>query len=80
MNKIFFKSLAELAVVTYLTAFLGLVTADAFDVTSILAWKAAAVSAIPAVLAVVYGAVARFRGNFASALAVDTRTSVTSVD
>jgi len=73
VNRTFFKSLAELALVTYVVGFLGLVSAAGFDVLDLAAWKAAAVAAFPPVLAVLYGAVARFKGNFASALAVDTR-------
>lgn len=73
MNRTYFKALAELVVLTYAVAFLGLVTADGFDITSIGAWKAAAVAAVPPVLVAVYGVVARLAGNFASPLVVDTR-------
>lgn len=69
----YFKSLVELTAATYGTAFLGLVLAAGFDLTDIGSLKAAAVAAVPAALAVVYGALARFAGNFDSALAVDTR-------
>lgn len=75
MNRTFFKALLELALLTYVVGFLGLVSADTFDVTSIGAWKASAVAAFPPVLVVVYGAVARFAGNFASPLVVDTRVA-----
>jgi hypothetical protein len=75
MNRKYFLALLELVVLTYAAGFLGLVTADGFDILSLAAWKAAAVAAIPPVLVVIYGAVARLRGNFASPLAVDTRSS-----
>lgn len=71
----YLKSLAELTVVTYATAFLGLVLANDFDLTDISALKASAMAALPAALAVVYGALARLKGNYDSALAVDTRSS-----
>ena len=67
------KSLAELVFATYALSFLGTVTAAGFDLTDISTVKAAAVAAVPAALAVLYGAVARFVGSFDSALAVDTR-------
>lgn len=73
MNKTFFKALFELALLTYVAGFLGLVAADGFDVTSLGAWKAAAVAAFPPVLAILYGAFARLVGNYASPFAVDTR-------
>lgn len=75
LNRTYFKSLAELVIVTYGTAFFGLIVADGFDLTSFGAWKSAAVAAAPAALAVVYGAFAQLRGNRSSALAVDTRDS-----
>lgn len=74
MNKTYAKALFELVVLTYLAGFLGLVSADGFDVTSLGAWKAAAVAAFPPVLVAVYGVVSRLVGNFASPLVVDTRT------
>jgi hypothetical protein len=67
------KSLAELVGATYGLAFLGLLLADGFDLTNLSALKAAAVASVPAGLSVVYGALARFVGNFNSATAVDTR-------
>lgn len=73
MNKTFVKALTELVVLTYAVSFLGLITADGFDLLSLAAWKSAAVAAIPPVLVVVYGVVARLKGNYASPLAVDTR-------
>lgn len=69
----YLKSLAELVFLTYALAFLGLLTADGFDVTDVSAVKAAAVASIPAALAVLYGAVAKLVGDRNSALAVDTR-------
>ena len=69
----YLKSLAELTGATYAASFLGLLLANGFDLTDIGAVKAAAVAAVPAGLAVVYGALARFVGNYQSALAVDTR-------
>jgi len=73
MTKTYLRSLAELVVITFLFTFLGLVTAAGFDLLSLAAWKAAAVASIPSVLAVLYGVVARLKGNYGSALAVDTR-------
>ncbi|AMD42775.1 hypothetical protein SEA_XKCD426_34 [Streptomyces phage Xkcd426] len=73
MNRTYFKALFELVALTYAVAFLGLVTADGFDIVSLAAWKSAAVAAFPPVLVAVYGVVARLAGNFASPLAVDTR-------
>lgn len=72
----YLKSLAELTAATYGTAFLGLLLATGFDITDLSAVKSAGVAAIPAGLAVVYGALARFVGSFNSALAVDTRDGV----
>lgn len=69
----YLKSLAELVLVTYATAFLGLLAADGFDLTSISALKAAAVASLPAAVSVLYGAVAKLKGNQDSALSVDTR-------
>lgn len=69
----YLKSLAELTLLTYLVTFLGLLTANGFDLTNLGAVKAAAVASIPAAMAVVYGALARLIGNYNSALAVDTR-------
>lgn len=77
MNKVYFKALLELIVLTYAVSFLGLVTADGFDIVSLAAWKSAAVAAIPPVLVAVYGVVARLAGNFASPLVVDTRPART---
>ena len=76
MDRTYLKALFELVALTYLVTVLGLATADGFDVTSLSAWKTAAVAGIPAVLAAVYGVVARLKGNFRSPLAVDTRDSV----
>lgn len=67
------KSLAELVVLTYVVGFLGLLTANGFDLTDLSAVKAASVAAVPTALAVVYGALARLLGNANSALVVDTR-------
>ena len=68
----YLKSLAELVLATYVTSFVGLVTAAGFDLTDVSAWKAAALAALPAAASVVYGAVAKFIGNRDSALTVDT--------
>jgi len=73
MNTTYLKSLLELALLTFGVTFLGLTTADGFDLLDLGAVKAAATSSLPAGLAVVYGALARLLGNFNSALAVDTR-------
>lgn len=75
MNRKYFLALLELAVLTYVTGFLGLVSAAGFDIVSLAAWKSAALAAFPPVLVVLYGAVARLKGNYASPLAVDTRTN-----
>lgn len=76
MNTKYLKSLAELVFLTYVTALLGLVTADGFDLLSLSGWKTAAAAALPSVAAAVYGAFARLVGNFNSAVAVDTRDGV----
>jgi len=73
MNTTYLKSLLELALLTFAVTFLGLITADGFDLLNLGAVKAAATASLPAGLAVVYGALARLLGNFNSALAVDTR-------
>lgn len=73
MSLTYLKSLLELALLTYAVTFLGLLTADGFDLLNVDAVKAAAAASLPAVLAVVYGALARLLGNHDSALAVDTR-------
>jgi len=73
MNRTYLKSLLELALLTFGVTFLGLITADGFDLLNLGAVKAAATASLPAALAVVYGALARLLGNFNSALAVDTR-------
>jgi hypothetical protein len=73
MNRKYLKSLLELALLTYAVAFLGLITADGFDMLNLGAVKAAATASLPAALAVVYGALVRLLGNYNSALAVDTR-------
>lgn len=70
----YLKSLAELVFLTYVVAFLGLITATGFDVLDVSALKAAGAAAIPAALSVLYGALARLLGNVNSALAVDTRS------
>lgn len=72
MNRTYLKALAELVLVTYGAALLALLTADGFNITSLSAWKEAAIDAVPTVLVVLYGVVARFKGNYASPLAVDT--------
>lgn len=73
MNTTYLKSLVELALLTFAVTFLGLITADGFDLLNLGAVKAAATASLPAALAVIYGALARLLGNFNSALAVDTR-------
>lgn len=69
----YLKSLLELTVLTYAVAFLGMVTASGFDLFDVSALRAAAGSALPAALVVVYGALAKRLGNRSSALVVDTR-------
>lgn len=73
MNRTYLKSLIELVVLTYAVTFLGLITADGFDVLNLGAVKAAAAASIPSALAVLYGVLARLVGDFNSAMAVDTR-------
>lgn len=73
MNMTYLKSLLELALLTFGVTFLGLVTADGFELLDLGAVKAAATASLPAALAVVYGSLVRVLGNFNSALAVDTR-------
>ncbi|MFJ6616688.1 holin [Kitasatospora sp. NPDC091335] len=55
--------LVERTVATYAVAFLGLLLADGFDLTSISALKAAGVAALPAALTVLKSAVASFVGD-----------------
>lgn len=69
----YLKSLAELTGLTYAVTFLGTLTATGFDIFELPAVKAAAGSAVPAALVVVYGALAKLLGNRQSALVVDTR-------
>jgi hypothetical protein len=71
----FVKALVELALLTYLAGFFGLISADGFDLTSLGAWKAAAIAALPPVLVVVYGVLSGVVGNYNSPLLVDTRDS-----
>ncbi|AKA61766.1 hypothetical protein SEA_MAIH_28 [Streptomyces phage Maih] len=73
MNRKYLKSLLELTLLTYAVTFLGLLTADGFDLLNLGAVKSAAAASLPTALAVVYGALARLLGNFNSAMAVDTR-------
>lgn len=69
----YLKSLAELTGLTYAVTFLGTLTATGFDIFELSAVKAAAGSAVPAALVVIYGALAKLLGNRQSALVVDTR-------
>lgn len=78
MSKTYLKALLELVLLTYAVSFLGLVSADTFDVTDLGAWKAAAVAAIPPVLVALYGAISRLAGNFNSPLVVDTRDAAST--
>lgn len=55
--------LAERVGFTYLYAFVSLLLADSTGVLNVDALKAAALAAIPAALAVLKGALARFVGN-----------------
>lgn len=70
---VYWKSLTELVVLTYAVTFVGTITATGFDLFELAAVKAAAGSAIPAALVVLYGAAAKALGNRQSALIVDTR-------
>jgi hypothetical protein len=65
MAKSFILDLAERTVATYLQAFIGLLLAG--QVTGLSTIEAAAIAAIPAGLAVIKGALARFVGDPASA-------------
>jgi hypothetical protein len=59
----FWLDLTERTVATYAVAFLGLLLADGFDLTSISALRAAAVAALPAGLTVLKGAIGTFVGD-----------------
>lgn len=59
--------LVERTVATYATAFLGLLLADGFDLTSVGALRAAAVAALPAALTVLKGAIGTLVGDPTSA-------------
>lgn len=72
MNQ-YFKSLFELVVLTYGVTFLGLVTANGFDLFDVSALRAAAGSALPAALVVVYAALVKRLGDRNSALASGKR-------
>jgi mannose/fructose/N-acetylgalactosamine-specific phosphotransferase system component IIC len=76
----YLKSLVELVVLTYATSFLGLLMADGFDLTNVSSLKVAGISALPAALAVLYGALSKLLGNSDSAVVVDTRSDVADVD
>lgn len=67
------KHLAEKTVAAWALSFVGLLLAAGFDLTDVSALKAAAVAAIPAALQVVYGVLAAFVGDPASASFTDTR-------
>ncbi|MFE4519343.1 holin [Kitasatospora sp. NPDC056783] len=64
--------LVERTVATYAVAFLGLLLADKFDLTSFTAIKAAAVASLPAALTVVKGAVSTLVGDPKSAAFLST--------
>ncbi|MFG2913366.1 holin [Kitasatospora sp. NPDC048298] len=59
----FILDLVERTVATYAVAFLGLLLADQFDLTSIGSLKAAAVAALPAALTVLKSAVGTLVGD-----------------
>ncbi|WP_224274105.1 holin [Streptomyces sp. LS1784] len=59
----FILDLAERTAATYAVAFLGLLLADGFDLTSVGALRAAAVAALPAALTVLKGAISTFVGD-----------------
>ncbi|MEU1284895.1 holin [Kitasatospora sp. NPDC005856] len=65
--------LVERTVATYAVAFLGLLLADNFDLTSVGALRAAAVAALPAALTVVKGTVSTFVGDPNSAALLGRR-------
>ncbi|MEU8582914.1 holin [Streptomyces abikoensis] len=59
----FFLDLIERTIATYATAFLGLLLADGFDLTSLSALKVAAIAALPAALTVLKGAIGSWIGS-----------------
>ncbi|MFD4394636.1 holin [Kitasatospora sp. NPDC058478] len=63
----FVLDLVERTVATYAVAFLGLLLADGFDLTSISSLKAAAVAGLPAALTVLKSALGTFVGDPTSA-------------
>lgn len=64
-RSVFIRDLVERTLATYVEVFLGLVIVSAFSngVVDVSALQAAAVSALPAALAVVKGFAAQYRGD-----------------
>jgi hypothetical protein len=67
------KDLIERTAATYGTSFLGLLLANGFDLTDVSSLRAAAIAAVPAGLAVLYGWLAGFTGNPDTAGFTDSR-------
>jgi hypothetical protein len=67
------KDLVERTAAAWGLAFVGLLLADGFDLTSVSALKAAGLAAVPAGLQVVYSALAAFVGDPKTAGLTDTR-------
>lgn len=68
---IFLKDLIERTVATYVQVFLGLIIATSTDMVDINTLKVAAISALPAALAVAKGLIAKRFGDPNSASLVD---------
>jgi hypothetical protein len=69
----FLLDLAERVAATYALAFVGLLLADGFDLTSMNALKAASVAALPAALSVIKGVLSTFVGDPNSAALLPKR-------
>jgi hypothetical protein len=63
----YLADLAERTLATYAAAFVGLLLAGGVDLTSLSAWQAAAVAALPAAVTVVKGAAGTLIGDRSSA-------------
>lgn len=69
----FLRATAELAALTYVSSFLGLLLASEADIINLSALKSAAAAAMSPALTVVYGALLRLKGDWNSPLGTDTR-------
>lgn len=61
--RVFLVDLVERTAATYAAAFIGLLLAGGFDFTSLSAWQAAAVAALPAAVTVVKGGLGSLIGD-----------------